>query len=170
MNKLLIERRKPLNASIGVFGVGFWKYWGQFEGLLDEMHNKQARLIEKIRKHKVDVFDFGLVDDAQKAYELVPKLKAANLDLIFCDMVTYATSSTFGTIIRNLDVPIVMVSFQPLQALDYNTDSTHMQLANDDFCSVPEFAGVAVRMGKKVPEVIIGTLNNDPEADSEIEL
>ena len=170
MNKLLIERRKPLNARIGVFGVGFWKYWGQFEGLLDEMHNKQARLIEKIRKHKVDVFDFGMVDNAQKAYELVPKLKAANLDLIFCDMVTYATSSTFGTIIRNIDVPVVMVSLQPLQALDYTKASTHMQLANDDFCSVPEFAGVAVRMGKKIPEVIIGTLDNDPEADSEIEL
>lgn len=170
MDKLLIERRKPLNARIGVFGVGFWKYWGQFEGLLDEMHNKQARLIEKIRKHKVEVFDFGLIDNAMKAYDLVPKLKAADLDLIFCDMVTYATSSTFGTIIRNLDVPIVMVSLQPLQALDYTKASTHMQLANDDFCSVPEFAGVAVRMGKKIPEVIIGTLDNDPEADSEIEL
>ena len=170
MDKLLIERRKPLNARIGVFGVGFWKYWGQFEGLLDEMHNKQARLIEKIRKHKVEVFDFGLIDNARKAYDLVPKLKAADLDLIFCDMVTYATSSTFGTIIRNLDVPIVMVSLQPLQALDYTKASTHMQLANDDFCSVPEFAGVAVRMGKKIPEVIIGTLDNDPEADTEIEL
>jgi L-arabinose isomerase len=168
MDEFRIPRRKPLQANVGVFGVGYWKYWDQFEGLLDEMHRKQEIFIGKLKKHNVQVFDFGLVDDAESAYALVPKLQAANLDLIFCDMVTYATSSTFGAIIRNLDVPIVMVSLQPLKALDYSKASTHMQLANDDICSVPEFAGVAVRMGKAVPEVIIGTLEDDPEADAEI--
>jgi L-arabinose isomerase len=44
-----------------------------------------------------------------------------------------------------------------------------MQLMNDDFCAVPEFAGVAVRMGKKIPEIIIGTLEDDPEADQQID-
>ncbi len=61
-----------------------------------------------------------------------------------------------------------MVALQPLKALDYTKASTHMQLANDDVCSVPEFAGVAVRMGKAVPDVIIGTLEDDPAADDEI--
>ena len=169
MNRYVIQRRKPLHANIGVFGVGYRKYWHQFEGLLDEMHNKQKKLIEKLKRFDVDVFDFGLVDDAQKAYELIPRLKAANLDLIFCDMVTYATSGTFGAIIRDIDVPVILVALQPLKALDYDNATTFMQLANDDFCSVPEFAGVAVRMGKKIPEVIIGNLENDQEADAEIE-
>jgi L-arabinose isomerase len=163
-----IERRKPLQANIGVFGVGFWKYWDQFEGLLLEMQEKQNRFIRKLEELDVRIHDFGMVDDAESAYALVPRLKAADLDLIFCDMLTYATSSTFGVIIRNMDVPIVMVALQPLRALDYSKASTYMQLANDDICSVPEFAGVAVRMGKKVPEVIIGTLEDDPEADAEI--
>jgi L-arabinose isomerase len=44
-----------------------------------------------------------------------------------------------------------------------------MQLYNDDICSLPEFAGVAVRMGKNVPDMIIGTLHDDPNAESEIE-
>ena len=57
--------------------------------------------------------DFGLIDNAQGAYALLPKLKAADLDLIFCDMVTYATSSTFGVLVRELDVPIVLVALQP---------------------------------------------------------
>lgn len=164
----LIERRKPLQANVGVFGVGFWKYWDQFEGLLEEMQKKQKKFIGKLEKLDVQIFDFGMVDDAESAYALVPRLKAADLDLIFCDMLTYATSSTFGTVIRNLDVPIVMVALQPLRALDYTRASTRMQLANDDICSVPEFAGVAVRMGKKVPAVIIGTLEDDAEADAEI--
>ena len=168
MDSNSIERRKPLQANVGVFGVGFWRYWDQFEGLLEEMQEKQNKFIGKLEKLDVQLYDFGMVDDAESAYALVPKLKAANLDLIFCDMVTYATSSTFGTIIRNMEVPIVMVALQPLRALDYSRASTHMQLANDDICSVPEFAGVAVRMGKKVPEVIIGTLENDAQADAEI--
>jgi len=164
----IISRRKPLQANIGVFGVGYWKYWEQFNGLLDELQAKQKKFIEKLKVSDVHVVDFGMVDDAETAYDLVPKLKAANLDLIFCDMVTYATSSTFGTIIRNIDIPIVMVALQPLKALDYTKASTHIQLANDDVCSVPEFAGVAVRMGKPVPDVIIGTLEDDPAADAEI--
>lgn len=168
MGTNIISRRKPLQANIGVFGVGYWKYWEQFDGLLDELHVKQKKFIDKLKVSEVHVVDFGMVDDAQSAYDLVPRLKSANLDLIFCDMVTYATSSTFGTIIRNIDVPMVMVALQSLKALDYTRASTHMQLANDDVCSVPEFAGVAVRMGKAVPDVIFGTLEDDPLADAEI--
>ena len=168
MENRIIPRRKPLTANIGIFGVGYWKYWEQFEGLLEELIAKQNLFVKKVNQYDVNVTDFGMVDDAESAYSLVPKLKAANLDLIFCDMVTYATSVTFGTIIRNIDIPIVMVALQPMKALDYGKATTYMQLCNDDFCSVPEFAGVAIRMGKQVPEVIIGTLEDDNEADSEI--
>jgi L-arabinose isomerase len=169
MENSMIPRRKALTANIGVFGVGYWKYWEQFEGLLEELIDKQHVFVKMLHKHDVNVIDFGMVDSAESAYALVPKLKSANLDLIFCDMVTYATSSTFGTIIRNIDIPIVMVALQPLKAMDYSKATTYIQLCNDDFCSVPEFAGVAVRMGKKVPDVIIGTLYDDPEAKAEIQ-
>jgi L-arabinose isomerase len=83
-------------------------------------------------------------------------------------MLTYATSASFGAIIRGLDVPLVLVALQPLKALDYSKASTYMQLCNDDFCAVPEFTGVAIRMGKKPPPVILGTLEDDPVADNEI--
>ncbi|MFH1920230.1 MAG: arabinose isomerase, partial [Planctomycetota bacterium] len=163
-----IARRKPRAANVGVFGVGHYHYWPQFEGLLDEMHRKIEVLVHKVESHEVDVTNFGLVDDAQGAYALLPRLKAADLDLVFCDMVTYATSSTFGILIRDLDVPVVLVALQPLEALDYSKASTRVQLANDDFCSVPEFTGVAVRMGKRPPPVILGTLHDDPVAEAEI--
>ena len=164
----LIPRRKPLVANIGVFGVGHHTYWPQFEGLLDEMHRKLAVFTAKVQRCGVNVRDFGMVDDARGAYRLRDELKAASLDLVFCDMVTYATSSTFGAIIRDLDVPIVLVALQPLKALDYSRASTYMQLCNDDFCSVTEFTGVAIRMGKRPPGLILGTLEDDPEADAEI--
>jgi L-arabinose isomerase len=163
-----VPRRKPRTANVGVFAVGHYNYWPQFPGLLDEMHRKLAVFVQKVESRGVSVTNFGLVDDARGAYALLPKLKAAGLDLIFCDMVTYATSSTFGILIRELDVPIVLAALQPLRALDYAKASTYMQLSNDDLCSVPEFTGVAVRMGKKPPPVILGTLHDDPVADAEI--
>ncbi len=167
-NNTKITRRKKTKPRIGVFGVGYFKYWNQFEGLFDELMQKQEVFIQKVEKEEVEVVDFGMVDDAASAYALVPKLKAANPDLIFCDMLTYATSSTFGIIIKSIDVPIVLVALQPHQAMDYERASTHLQLYNDDICSLPEFAGVAVRMGKKVPDMIIGTLHDDPQAEAEI--
>lgn len=163
-----IQRRKPLVANVGVFGVGHHTYWSQFDGLFDEMRRKLDAFAAKVRALGVQVTEFGLVDDARSAYRVRERLRAAPLDLIFCDMVTYATSSTFGVIIRDVDVPIVLVALQPMTALDYTKASTYMQLSNDDFCSVPEFTGVAIRMGKRPPAVVLGTLENDPEADAEI--
>jgi L-arabinose isomerase len=61
------------------------------------------------------------------------------------------------------------VALQPDKALDYANASTYQQLYNDDICALPEFAGVAVRMGKNVPDMIIGTLHDDPQAELEIE-
>ena len=168
MSSVSIPRRKPLTARVGVFGVGFHAYWPQFEGLLDELLAKQAVFVEKLKKHEVEVVDFGMIDDAESAYAVLPKLKGADLDLVFCDMVTYATSATFGVIARGLDVPIVLVALQPLPGLDYSRASTYMQLCNDDLCSVPEFTGVAIRMGRKAPPVILGMLQDDPIADAEI--
>ena len=59
MESMKIERRKALQANVGVFGVGFWKYWDQFEGLLDEMHEKQNKFIRKLEKLDVRIHDFG---------------------------------------------------------------------------------------------------------------
>ncbi len=168
MSNPIIPRKKPLQANIGVFGVGHYTYWAQFDGLLDELRKKQDVFIQKLRVHDIHATDFGIVDDAKSAYALLPQLKAADLDLLFCDMLTYATSSTFGAIVRETDIPIVLVALQPLKAMDYSRGSTYMQLCNDDICSLPEFTGVAVRMGKRVPDVVIGTLEDDDEADEEI--
>lgn len=165
---MIVQRRKPRTARVGIFGVGYHVYWKQFPGLLEELMAKMDILIRRVEGNGVTTVNFGMVDKAQDAAALVPKLKAADLDLVFCDMLTYATSASFAAIIRSLDVPLVMVALQPLAAMDYARATTRMQLANDDFCSVPEFTGVAIRMGKRPPEVILGTLEDDPEAEAEL--
>ena len=85
---LRIPRRKKRTANIGIFGVGHYTYWGQFPGLRDDMLGKMAVLVKRVKAREVTVTDFGLIDNAQGARALLPKLQAANLDLVFCDMVT----------------------------------------------------------------------------------
>jgi L-arabinose isomerase len=163
-----IERRKPLTARVGILAVGHAVYWGQFDGLRDELMSKHDTFITRVRGVGVSVEIFGMIDDAEAAYTAVKGIKAADLDLLFIHMVTYATSSTFGVLARELDVPMVLVALQPRAALDYEHGSTYMQLCNDDICSVPEFTGVALRMGRPAPPVIIGMQDNDPIAEAEI--
>lgn len=163
-----IKRRKKLSANIGLLAVGHHTYWKQFDGLMDEMEHKIGILEKKVKRNGINVTKFGLIDNAEGAYGKVNEIKKAELDVLFIDMVTYATSSTFGIIVREINVPIVLLALQPLSALDYANASTFMQLCNDDFCSVPEFTGVAMRMGRKIPEVVIGQLENDAEVDKEI--
>jgi len=163
-----VERRKPLTARVGIVGVGHHTYWKQFDGLLDVMNQKMGQFDAKVKSNGVETVSFGLLDKAQDAYDALPKIKAADVDVLFVDMVTYATSSTFGALARDLKVPIVLVALQPLHAMPYAQAKTYTQLCNDDFCAVPEFTGVAIRMGHPVADVIIGVLEGDAAADAEV--
>lgn len=163
-----IERRKALYAKVGLLGVGHATYWHQFEGLLAYMREKQVTFRRKVEGHQVEVVDFGIADESTSAYRALAEIKKADIDLLFIDMLTYATSATFAPLAKELRIPIVLVALQPLRAMDYKNGTTFIQLCNDDICSVPEFCSVAVRMGRKPPKVILGTLEGDAEADAEI--
>ena len=163
-----VERRKPLTAEVAVLSVGLDTYWKQFSGLLDELGRKTKVFLKKLEAHQVHVTDIGMVDNASKAYQALPRLKALDPDVVFVDMVTYATSATFAVLVRELNCPVVLVALQPLEAMDYAHGTTYIQLCNDDICSVPEFTGVAIRMGKPVADIIVGMLENDAAADEKI--
>lgn len=168
INPNRIERFKPLTARVGVLGVGHHTYWDQFEGLLDEIKNKLSLFDRMVKKNEVEVFNLGISDCAETAYELIPIIKTANLDLLFIDMLTYATSSSIASIFREINVPMVLVALQPRKALNYEEASTYLELLNDDICAIPEFTNVAHRLGKQIPPTIIGTLHEDHRAEIEI--
>ena len=164
----MIERKKKAVAKIAVFGVAHATYWEQFEGLYENIMKYRSDFIDIVKKNDVEIVDLGMVDSSEKGYEAANRIMQENIDLVFCNMVTYATSSVFAPIIRNVSAPMVLVALQPRAAMDYTKASTFMQLENDNICSVPEFTGVAIRLGKKVSDVIIGKLYNDNEAIAEI--
>ena len=112
------EKRKG-KARIGVFSVGYDVYWAQFPGLLEELLAKEEMFIRKFPQNEVYIIRFGMIDSPAVAYKKVKEIIAANLDFLFCDMLTYATSGTFGVIAASVRCPIVLVALQPLKAMDY---------------------------------------------------
>lgn len=164
----MIERKNKRCAKVALFAVVHEVYFEQFAGLEDNLNKYHADLKEKIALNDVEVVDFGIVGNNTKAFEVADKINGAGVDLIMCNMITYATSSVFAPIIQNCTAPMILVALQPLDRLDYSKASTFMQLENDNICSVPEFMGVAVRMKRKIYDVVIGTLYNDKEAEGEI--
>ena len=155
-------------ARIGIFGVGHGTYWEQFPGLREKLLEYHGVFCEKVGSCGVEVVDFGMSDSSPAAFDVLSRIQRAQPDIVFCNMLTYATSSVFAPIVRELRVPLILTALQPLRHMDYDRASTRQQLENDNICSVPEFTGVAERMGGRIADVIIGTLNGDNTADAEI--
>src|ERR1035437_2011641 len=129
---MLVQRRKPLSAKVGIVGVGHDSYSAQFDGLLKELMGYLDVFDKQVRACGVDVVNFGMIDSARAAYAAVAKIQAAGLDLLFVDMLTYATSCTWGILARELRMPIVLVALQPLRAMNYAKATTYIQLCNDN--------------------------------------
>lgn len=164
----MIERKKKREGRIAFFSVIHEVYFEQFEGLEESLNKYHADTVQLIKKNDVEVIDYGIVGNNKKAFEVADKIAGDKVDVIFTNMITYATSSVFAPIVQNTSAPIVLVALQPRMAMDYTKACTFMQLENDNICSVPEFTGVAIRMGRPVKDVIIGCLYDDSQAEKEI--
>ena len=146
----MIGRKKARAANVAFFSVVHETYFSQFEGLEEALIGYHKETIRLIEKNEVSVKDYGIIGSNAAAFETAEAINGDKIDLIICNMITYATSSVFAPILQNTTAPIVLLALQPLQHLDYSKACTHMQLENDNICSVPEFTGVAIRMGKPV--------------------
>ena len=164
----MIQRKNKRTAKIGIFAVVHEIYFEQFEGLRKKLCDYHNDLIESVKVNGVEVVNFGFSGNNSQAYELAAEIKKQDVDLLICNMITYATSSVFAPIILGCDVPMILTALQPRSKLDYSKANTFMQLENDNICAVPEFMGVANRLGKKIHDVIIGTLYDDEAAMAEI--
>lgn len=164
----MIERKAKRTARIGVFAVVHEVYFEQFEGLKEKFFAYHNELLEQIRNNDVEVIDFGFVGSNAEGYEAAKRINEQGIDMLMCNMITYATSSVFAPIILGCDIPMILLALQPRSGLDYTNANTFMQLENDNICAVPEFVGVAERLGKKINDVVIGTLYGDAESQAEI--
>ncbi|OGX60726.1 MAG: arabinose isomerase, partial [Paenibacillus sp. RIFOXYA1_FULL_44_5] len=123
---------------------------------------------EMLHNQDVEVVSAGFIDTVGKSFEAAAFLKQQDVDLLFCFLSTYVTSSSAATAILQSSVPTVLVALQPRKRLNYKETTTYMQLVNDNICSLPEISGVLIRAGKPAAGMIIGTLYDDERALNEV--
>lgn len=105
----------------------------------------------------------GLVDSEHAAREAGDRFAAAQVDLVLCHAVTYATSSTVLPVAQAARAPVVLLALQPTATLDYEHTDTGEWLANCAACCVPEIAGAFTRA--RIPyDTVAGTIDADPRA------
>jgi L-arabinose isomerase len=153
--------RQPEKATVGVFGIGLAAYWPQFHGLKERLEGYQRKVEQRISQW-ASVVSAGLVDDTPKGLQAGEAFRRASVDLVFCYVGTYATSSTVLPVIQHAKAPVVVLNLQPRAALDYAHTDTGEWLANCSACCVPEISGAFARAAIPFRQVT-GML--DPEPD-----
>ena len=72
----------------------------------------------------VELIDGGIVTTKELAMAAGDKFRAADVDLVILQLLTYATSYNMLPAVRDLDVPVILVNLQKKKAPDYpNTDN-----------------------------------------------
>ncbi|WP_395810412.1 arabinose isomerase [Daejeonella sp.] len=176
MNKLdIIDSAYHSGMKIGLFGIGLDTYWPQFPGLKERLEGYLSTVEQKLSQIHPVIFNAGLVDTTDKAFQAGKMFKTEDVDLIFLYVTTYALSSTVLPVVQRAKVPVILLNLSPEAAIDYSafnsmSDRTKMTgewLSYCSPCSVPEIANVFNRVGIKFHQ-ITGMLNDDEECWNEV--
>jgi len=166
MNEIAMNNEK---TKIGFVSTGLNTYWGQFEGLLDNLKGYSSIISDHIRENQnVILIDAGVVDSPEKAHQAALMLKDAGVEMVFVYISTYCLSSTILPLSNELLCPFILLNVQPDAAIDYQRINsvgdrgrmTGMWLENCQACSIPELASVFRRSGRKY-DIVTGHLNDD---------
>ncbi len=156
----LIKYDKP---KIGLYSTGLNAYWEQFPGLKKRLMG-YGKFLEANMSEWGEIYNFGLVDSADKGREAGNYFNTNNVDIIFVHAATYATSSMILPIHQRSNAKVIILSLQPTDQLNYKETNTEEWLANCGACPVPEFANAFNRSGIEY-KVVSGLLGLDKSSD-----
>ena len=108
---MLVETK----ARVGVFSIALGAYLPQFPQLVPEFESQYEAFKKRIPQ-SVEMIDGGIVTTKEEAMVAGDKFRSADVDIVFLQMLTYATSYNMLPAIRDLDVPVVLVNVQKLRA------------------------------------------------------
>ncbi|HEY4414985.1 MAG TPA: arabinose isomerase [Verrucomicrobiae bacterium] len=163
-------------CRVGLFGIGLDTYWPQFKGLKPRLEKYLAVVGKQLARPGIEVVNLGLIDNPVKALAAGHQFRAADVDIIFLHVTTYALSSTVLPVVQRAKVPVIILNLSPTAAIDYEKfnrlgDRTAMTgdwLAHCGACPVPEIANVFRRAGIDFHQVT-GMLHNDPICWKEVD-
>ena len=161
----MARKEKP---QVGVFGIGLAAYWPQFHGLKERLEGYRRKVEERLGEWAT-VVSAGLVDNAPRALQAGEAFRRAGVDLVFCYVGTYATSSQVLPVIQQSRAPVVVLNLQPCAALDYAHTDTGEWLANCSACCVPEISCAFARAAIPFRQVS-GMLEPEPDVREPAEL
>lgn len=162
---MLIETK----AKIGVFSVALGAYLPQFPSLVPEFELQYANF-KKMLPDTVELIDGGIVTTKELSQAAGDKFRAADVDLVILQLLTYAASYNMLPAVRDLDVPVVLVNLQKKKAPNYADTDTATWLGELYACgAVGEMAADLERACKR-HAVITGTVEDrDPKVRAELE-
>jgi L-arabinose isomerase len=168
--------KTPRPLRVGLFGIGLDTYWPQFKGLKPRLEGYLGVVAARLQRPGVEVVNLGLIDSPPKALDAGHQFRAADVDLIFLHVTTYALSSTVLPVVQRAKVPVIVLNLQPAAAIDYasfnqmgdRTAMTGEWLAFCAACPVPEIANVFHRAGIDFHQ-ITGLLHEDPVFWNEVD-
>ncbi len=158
-----VERMRTGTARIGVFNVGFNRYWAQFPGLKERLGGYRDEFETKLASLGVDVISAGLVDTVEAGRRAGDYFASRSVDLFFCFVTTYVQSAFVLPVAQRSKVHMVLVGLQPTAGMDTATATTFEQLAHDNSTSLPEIVYALKRAGYEA-DVIFGMLRDDQRA------
>ena len=162
---MLVETK----ARAAVFSIALGAYLPQFPQLVPEFE-AQYEAFKKTLPNTVEIIDGGMVTTKEQAMAAGDKFRAADVDIVFLQLLTYATSYNMLPAVRDLDVPVVLVNVQKKKAPDYANTDIPTWLGELYACgAVGEMVADLERAGKR-HAVITGVVEGgDPIVQAEIE-
>ena len=153
-------------CKIGIFSVGFHRYWPQFEGLRDRLEEHRVTFENKVKSFglNIEIISGGLVDTVERGCEVGDLFAREQVDMIFCDVTTYVQSSFVIPVPQRAKAPMVLIGLQPTQGMEPASATTWLQLEHDNSTSLPEIACGCERCDIPIMDIIFGMLHNDERA------
>jgi L-arabinose isomerase len=160
---------KSLLPKVGILAIGLSGYWLQFQGMKEHLISKHHELIQRLEKY-ADVVSFGMVDSPELAAKAGMKFQEEGVDIVFCQSMTYSTSSNLIPAVKDLSVPIILLNVQEKIKLDLpNVNTLQDWLGHGCTCAgLPEMSAMLKRYDLTF-DVITGYLEGDEILDNQIE-
>jgi L-arabinose isomerase len=152
--------RKHTRPRVGVFNVGFHRYWPQFPGLREELDGYRVEFEDRLREMDVEIISAGLVDTVDSGRKAGDHFASQNVDIIFCFVTTYVQSAFIVPVAQRGKAHMVLVGLQPTAGMDVTKVTTRMQLAHDNCTSLPEIMYAMRRCGLRA-DTVFGMLHGD---------
>lgn len=156
-------------ARIGVFAIALNAYLTQFPKLIPEFQG-QYETFKKGLPDTIEIVDGGVVTTKEQAQKAGDLFRGEDVDLVFLQLLTYATSYNMLPAVKDLDVPVILINIQKKRVPDCVNADIPAWLGEMYACgAVGEMAADLNRFGKR-HAVITGTAEGgDAEVKAEIE-